>query len=133
MGNNTSNKIANDDYSNNSLLFDRILDAEDQIHIGIVGKNGNETEMQVIRIGDYKNTNNRLLHFTEENNKLKYVFENDIKMVLFKKVGNIHMELFNLNNNKFISKQINPIIVKNYKTISFSSNELDKIYDLFKK
>ena len=117
------------------LKFDRILDSENQIYIGI-GCRKNATDknksLQVIRIGDYTHKFHRLLQFTEAENKLKYEFESNIRLVL-KKTGNndIHLELFDLDNDRFISKNIDPIIVKNSKTIGFQSKELDKIFELF--
>ena len=57
------------------LKFDRILDSENQIYIGI-GCRKNATDknksLQVIRIGDYTHKFHRLLQFTEKENKLKY-------------------------------------------------------------
>ena len=91
-----------------------------------------DKNVQAIRIGDYTNKYYRLLNFREKENKLQYEFENDITLLLNKNRTNIRMELFDLNHNKFISKEVDPLIVKNFKTISFASNELDKIYDLFK-
>ena len=49
------------------LKMDRILDAENQIYIGIGSKipDNNQMSLQVIRLGDYTNKYYRLLQFTE--------------------------------------------------------------------
>lgn len=56
-------------------------------------------------------------------------------MLILKKTNenNIQLELFDLNNNRFISKEIDPIIVKHFKTIHLlpASEDLDKIYEFF--
>jgi hypothetical protein len=117
------------------LKFDRILDSENQIYIGIgCRKNAADKDksLQVIRIGDYTYKYHRLLQFTESENKLKYEFESNIRLVVKKTENNdIHFELFDLDNDRFISKNIDPIIVKHSKTIGFQSKELDKIFELF--
>jgi hypothetical protein len=139
--NETSNFKGKQSYTDNCLKFDRILDAENQIYVGIGTRRilygldlESDISLQVIRIGDYTNKYYRLLNFTEKENKLKYEFENDIMLIL-KKINenNIQLELFDLNNNRFISKEIDPVIIKNFKTIHLLSisNELDKIYELF--
>ena len=70
------------------LKFDRILDANNQIYVGI-GTRKTEADkdktLQVIRIGDYTNKYYRLINFIEKENKLKYEFENDITLTLTKK------------------------------------------------
>ena len=89
--------------------------------------------MQVIRIGDHKNKYHRLTNFTEKDNKLKYEFENDIILVLKKKDDAFQMNLVDLYNNRYIMKNIDPINVKYFKTISLSnvSKEIDKIHNFF--
>ena len=117
------------------LKFDRILDSENQIYIGIgCRKNAADKDktLNVIRIGDYTHKFHRLLQFTEKENKLKYDFERNIKLIVKKLENNdIHLELFDLDNDRFISKNIDPFIVKHSKTIGFQSKELDKIFELF--
>lgn len=139
------------------LKFDRILDAENQIYIGIGSRDqydDKQISLQVIRIGDYTNKYYRLLQFTESENKLKYEFEDDVTLTLKKvqddiemainndefgrfmkkRAGNdILLELLFLKENKFISKTVDPIIIKRFKRISLASKEFDKIYDLFEE
>jgi hypothetical protein len=112
----------------NCLKFDRILDDENQVYIGI-SSSDKYKNVQVIRIGD-SNNYNRLINFTEKENKLRYDFENNVTLILRKNESNIHMKLFDLNNNKIISKRIESTIIKNFKPINFESSELDKIYNL---
>ena len=128
-------KIYKDKSQDYCLKFDRILDSENQIYIGIgCRKNAADKDksLQVIRIGDYTYKYHRLLKFTEKENKLKYNFESNIQLIVKKLENNdIHLELFDLDNGRFISKNIDPFIVKHSKTIGFQSKELDKIFELF--
>ena len=139
MGNYFSIKRTEDHPHIHCLKFDRILDADHRVYIGIGSRKKSDTNdksLQVIRIGDYTNKYHRLLHFTEKENKLKYEFENDITMILKKKENNeIHMDLLYLNRDIVISKQIDPIVVKYFKPIKLSSASIDfdKIADLFKE
>lgn len=139
MGNYFSIKRTEDHPNIYCLKFDRILDADHKVYIGIGPRKKSDTtdkSLQVIRIGDYTNKYHRLLHFTEKENKLKYEFENDITMILKKKENNeIHMEVLDLNRDIVISKRIDPIVVKYFKPIKLSSvsNDFDKIADLFKE
>ena len=132
------------------LQFDRILDSDHQVYIGI-GKSA----FQVIRIGDFTHPYHRLIRFTEDTDKLHYEFEHNITMTLEKTLAkyqnmidesseskediysssimksNIYMNL--LYKNKVISKQMNPFIIKHFKTINLgdTSHDFDKIYDFF--
>ena len=82
MGLNFSNNVKNPDPKLDcALKFERILDAEYQVYLGI-GSYIKDKSLQVIRIGDHKNKYHRLTNFTEKDNKLKYEFENDIILVL---------------------------------------------------
>jgi hypothetical protein len=115
------------------LKMDRILDAENQIYIGIGSKipDNNQMSLQVIRLGDYTNKYYRLLQFTENENKLKYKFEDDITLTLIKNHDYVLLRLSHLKEDKFISVKVDPTIVKSFKPINFASNEFDKIHDLF--
>ena len=119
------------------LKFERILDSENQLYIGIGNKkdeNDSNLSLQVVRIGDYTNKYHRLLQFTESKNKLKYEFENNVQLVLKRtETNDILLVLFDLNNDRFISKNIDPFIVKHSKTISCASKEFDKIFELFRE
>lgn len=118
------------------LKIDRILDAENQIYIGVAGRNNSDDKqvsLQAIRIGDYTNKYYRLLQFTEEENKLKYNFEDDVTLTLIKEQNDILLRFSHVKDDKFISKKIDPIIVKWFKPISMASKEFDKIYDLFEE
>lgn len=133
VGINNSNSRTNGlDYV---LKFDRILDAENQIFVGIGTRKKPEDKhksLQVIRIGDYTHKYYRLLDFKEKENKLKYSFENNIILILKKTNENIVMlELIDLNNDRIISKPIDSFIIKRFKKIGLASDELDKIYKLF--
>ena len=122
------------------LQISRLLDNEHQIHLGVgVSLQTNNMELkrlssQVIRIGDYTQKYYHLLRFTEQDKKIKYEFENEIMLILKKaeKDDDIHLELFHLNQNMYVSTKINPIIIKYFTHISFASPEFDKIHDFFR-
>lgn len=127
-------KVRNHKNQDFCLKIDRILDAEHQIYIGIgTRKHENDAKMslQVVRIGDYTNKYYRLMDFSEEKNKLKYKFEDDVTMILKKTEEGFHIELSDVNNQRVISNKIDPFIINQFKTISMASSELDKIYSLF--
>lgn len=128
----TFNKQGYIDY--HCLKFDRILDADNQVYIGIA-PGGNGLRSQAIRIGDFRNKYHRLLGFTEEEYRLYYKFENNITMSLKKQDYNIHMEIKKEPNKVLVSKNIDPIILKMFKPIKLNntSNEIDKIKELFSK
>ena len=158
-------------YTDN-LIFERILDAEHQIYVGIcralppvqkqeIGQRAQSlqqlnpksaqrmvrsedfgqvlppVQLQVIRIGDYKQTYHRLLKCTETEHKLTYDFEHDITLILKRneqaREQAIDIELFDLKRDIFVSKPVDSIVIKYFKKISFEnvSEDLDKIYDLF--
>jgi hypothetical protein len=112
-----------------SLKFDRILDSENEVYIGI-GKYAT----QVIRIGNHYNKTHKLLNFKKDESKLKYEFEDDVTLILKKKDDTVHMNLVDMYSNKTVSKPIDPFIIKNFKTIHLkpSSNEFDEIGEFFK-
>ena len=116
------------------LKIDRILDAENKIYIGIGIKKPDQTQisLQAIRVGDYTNKYYRLLQFTENENRLKYDFEDDVTLTLIKDQNDIILGFTNLKEDKFITTKVDPIIINWFKPISLSSNEFDKIYDFFK-
>jgi len=122
----------NDNNIDGCLKFDRILDGENEIYIGL-GSMSQGISTQVIRIGDFNNKYNKLLEFSEEKNKLNYKFENNIIMNIEKENENMRLEITDPKNKRNISKNIDPIIIKYFKPIKMSntSNEFDKIYDLF--
>lgn len=119
---------------NYCLKFDRILDGENQIFIGI-GENAQGLSSQVIRFGDYKNKYYRLQEFYEDNNKLLYKFEDNIYMSIENDNKNIHLAVTDPRNKQPITKCIDSFIIKHHKAIHLStmSKELDKIYDLFEE
>jgi hypothetical protein len=113
------------------LKFDRILDGENQVYIGIA-----EHATQAIRIGDYHHKTHKLLDFKQTETKLKYEFEDDVTLILEKRDdNNVHMNLVDLYSNKTVSKPIDPFIKANFKAIHLKpcSNDLDAISELFQK
>jgi len=120
---------------NYCLKLDRILNAENKIYIGIGDEqlDNKQISLQAIRIGDYSNKYYRLLQFTENKNELKYIFEDDVIMTLIQNDNEIILVLTHLNEAKFITTKIDPIIINWFKPINLASNEFDKIYDLCEK
>lgn len=114
------------------LKFDRILDGENQIYIG-VGRTGINETSQVIRIGDMYNKYYKLINFSEKEKQLQYEFEDNVKMTLENNDKDFLIEIDNLPGKKSISKNIDPIIVQNFKPIKLSNvtDDFDKIYNLF--
>jgi hypothetical protein len=141
------------EYDGGALKFDRILDAENQVYIGM-----GDSAFQVIRIGDYtcpyhrlvrmdrilqqlitestESAHSSLVRFTEDTDTLHYEFEHDITMTIqqtsdIKPEQQFHMKL--VHKHQVITKQIDPVIVKYFKPIDFfdASRDLDKIYHFF--
>jgi hypothetical protein len=125
------NYFSNNNYIDNCLKMERILDRD--LIIGI-GSCKNNKSLQAVRLGDITNKYHRLNKFTEEENKLTYHFDNDITFILEKIDNNIWIDIGFFKNTQFIGKKIlDPIIRKNYKKICFDSYEFDKIYDFIQE
>jgi hypothetical protein len=116
------------------LKFDRILDGENEVYIGI-GKSAT----QVIRIGDHYSKCHKLLNFTQKGEtndsvkKLKYEFEDDVTLILEKQDETVHMTLMDMYSNTFVSKPVDPVIKKYFTPIGLKpcSNDLDAISEMF--
>ena len=78
--------------------------------------------LQVIRLGDYTNKYYRLIQFTENENKLKYKFEDDVTLTLIKDENDILLRLSHLKEDKFISVKVDPTIVKSERLAGYLSN-----------
>lgn len=129
-------------YIDNCIKFDRILDNEHQIYIGI-GSTESTKSHQVIQFGDSKHNYYRLIYFDENENKLTYHFENQIGsdgniiMILEKNGNDIILHISSLTPipgiGRNIKKIMDPIIRKHFKKINFDSYEFDKIFDFIKE
>ncbi len=110
-----------------SMLIDRIITNDPYpIYVGVngeVGKKDNPYGKQVIRVND--GSLKPLVSFTETNNSLIYDFEDNVKLQLTKRDDDIvyHIKTNDIDHTSLV----NPSIRKNWKTISLTSNELDKI------
>jgi hypothetical protein len=113
------------------LKFERVLDSENKISIGIGSIDENKS-LQVLRIGDSGKKYYILLSLTENENKLTYEFEDNIIMTLEKENNNILITISSITTGTIMSKYIDPLLIKHYKKIDFVSYELDKIYDFIK-
>lgn len=123
---------------NECLKFDKVIDVEEEIYIGILpnfknSKNLNPYSSQAIRIG--KNSNAvRLIEFTECTNSLKFDYEFNITMQLTKKNNDIILNIHDPTQDKHIIKLMDPICIKFMKPIYFDklSVEYDKIATFIK-
>jgi hypothetical protein len=103
--------------------------SEDNIRVGVIGNSdpANPLSHQAIRFGD--SDAYRLQSFTKGENTLIYKFEKNVNLTLMKRRDSI---LYNLKTPEFdVTREINPTIVRMYKSISMASDELDKIGELF--
>ena len=104
----------------NAFIIERILHTKDpKIQFGIC--NGK----QQIRIND--GNNNILIDACKKIDELHYNFENNIKLIIYNpKKPSFYLQT---NNNTF-NKEIDSIIIKNYKAFDMkpNTNELDFIF-----
>lgn len=126
MGNTTNNKSYN---SIETLKTDRLIDAENNIYIGIVSKNqSNPYSSQAIRIG-IDGKLKRLEKFIELDNNLIFEYEDNTTMTLSKKNNDIIINVKEPDTSTNIIKPMDQITRKIYKDISWKtmSDEYDKI------
>ncbi len=110
-----------------SMKVDRIIASEPYpIYVGVnweTGDKSNPYKNQVIRIGE--DGLKSMVSYMETNHGIEYRFEDDVCLRLMKKDDDVvyHIQTKEINH----TSKVDPIIKKNWKNISFSSNELDKI------
>ena len=127
MGNNIGNNIGIT--RQEFLKFDRVIDGESQIFIGIVNKkNQNPYSSQAIRIG-YDGELKRLESFEQTDNCLKFNYESNTTMSLTKRNNDIIINIKEPENEINIIKPMLPICREIFKPIKFAdlSLEYDKI------
>lgn len=141
MGNSASNVVKPIESSlKHCLKIERLIAAEcdflpanrfeDNIRVGVIGNSdpANPLSHQAIRFGD--SDAYRLQSFINTPDTLTYNFEQGVNLTLMKRRESI---LYNLKTPEFdVTREINPAIVRMYKSIGMASDELDKIGDLFK-
>lgn len=109
------------------MKVDRIIASEPySIYVGVnweTGDKSNPYKNQVIRIGE--GGLKSMVSYMETTNGIEYRFEDDVCLRLMKKDDDVvyHIQTKEINH----TSKIDPIIKKNWKNITFSSNELDKI------
>ena len=117
----------------NNLIIERQLANEPiNIKLGVCGSIGdpqNPYRTQCIKINNEFNAHS-LLAFCETSNALIYDFEDDIKLTIMKSNNKINYNIKNPNIN--LTCEMDSVHRKWIKTISMSSNELDKIVDFVK-
>ena len=126
MGNTLNNISYN---SIETLKTDRLIDAENNIYIGIVSKKqSNPYSSQAIRIG-IDGKLKRLEKFIELDNNLIFEYEDNTTMTLSKKNNDIIINVSEPNTSTNIIKPMDQITRKIYKDISWKtmSDEYDKI------
>ncbi len=110
-----------------SMKVDRIIASEPYpIYVGVnweTGDKSNPYKNQVIRIGE--DGLKSMVSYMETTNGIEYHFEDNVCLRLMKKDDDVvyHIQTKKIN----YTSKVDPIIKKNWKNISFSSNELDKI------
>ncbi len=120
--------------SSERLLFDRVIDGEEQIYIGVNGNKNQDNPMstQKIHLGDFQYKN--LHFFTSTPTNLTYEFEDNVMLRFYKNEKNeVFYNIKCPEKNIDKTKIMNEICVKNFKKIEFHSNEFDKIYDFIVK
>lgn len=113
------------------LKFDRVIDGENQIIIGIISKKEpNPFSSQAIQIGRNGNLK-RLENFIQIQNCLIFEFESNTELTLSKRENDIIIYYKDPNTQIIITKPMDIPIRKFFKPIQFGdlSYEFDKIYN----
>lgn len=131
MGNYILNINNNNHYEYDECLkYDRLIDGENKIYIGIVAKKPlhNLYSSQAIRIGEYGKLK-RLENFIETPNSLIFKYESNTSMILSKRENDIIINIEEMDTNLKIIKPMDSIVKQIFKPIKFgnSSIEYDKI------
>ena len=116
------------------LNFDRLIDGESQIEVGIVAqKDSNPYSSQAIRIGLYGKLK-RLETFEQTENCLKFNYESDTTLSITKRNDEIIICIKEPDTNTNIIKPMPSILREIFKPIKFGdlSNEYDKIPDFIR-
>ena len=128
MGNNMGKYTTTTTTRQEFLKFDRVIDGESQIYIGIVNKQINPYSSQAIRIG-YDGELKRLESFEQTDNCLTFNYESNTTMSLTKRNDEIIINVKEPENEIHIVKSMPPICREIFKPINFAdlSQEYDKI------
>ena len=124
--------MGNNLVSQETLKFDRVIDGELQVFIGIVSKkNTNPYSSQAIRIG-LNGELKRLESFEQTNNCLKFNYESNASLILTKRNDDVIINIKDRGIN--IVKPMIPICREIFKPIKFGnlSTEYDKIPDFIR-
>lgn len=116
------------------LNFDRMIDGESQIVVGIVSKKEpNPYSSQAIRIG-LDGKLKRLESFEQTDNFLKFQYESNTTMILTKRKKDIIIHIKEPENEINITKPMASICREIFKPIKFGelSIEYDKIPDFIR-
>ena len=117
------------------LKFDRIIDGENQIYVGVIGSpnKSNPYSSQGMRIG-IDGRLHRLENFIETSNSLTYEFDSNTTLCVTKRNGEILLNIKEPETSTHIIKPMDRINVDFFKPIKFSnlSTEIDKLNDFIK-
>lgn len=120
---------------NNCFTIDRLIDADcngKPLSIGVNSRvdPNNILSHQGIRFGNHNEPIKKLISFIKVDNGLVYEFEDNTRLTLTKndKTGAI-MYSFK-TGDLYVTKEMTHILIKMYKTIEMSSNELDNIAEI---
>lgn len=118
--------------SNVFMKFERVIDADNDIYIGIVpNSNLNSYSSQAIRIGTDGQLK-RIVDYKKYEDKINIDYETGTSLTITKKNENILLDI--IDGNKHIVKQMDPILIKHIKPIEFGNNstEYDQIINFIK-
>ncbi len=113
-----------------SLMFDRVIDGESGIWVGVNGTEEPNNPMSKQKLHIQGEPFKKLKFFSKTDTNLTYEFENDITLRFYKNSQGIYYNLIHPSKNINETKIMNDIVKRHFKKIGFNSNELDHIYDL---
>jgi len=114
------------------MKVDRIIASEPYpIYVGVnweTGDKSNPYKNQVIRVGE--DSLKSMVSYMETTNGIEYHFEDNVCLRLMKKEDDVvyHIQTKQID----YTSKVDPFIKKNWKNVSFSSYELDKIDEWMK-
>lgn len=120
MGNKQSSRVPLTDV----MKFDRVIDGEEEIYIGIVPKKV-ELPMystQGIRIGNYGKLK-RMVMYEKFENGMRFIYETGTTLTITKKNNDVLLDIKDEKIN--ISKQMNPYCLKYIKPIDFGESSVE--------
>jgi hypothetical protein len=113
-----------------SIKFDRVIDGEAGIWIGVNGNHDTNNPMSTQKLCLQNEEYKKLKFFTKSESGLTYEFENDIVLRFYKNPEGIYYNFKYPIKEINETKLMNSTVCSHYRKIGFNSNEFDQIYDL---